>query len=42
MLPDWCAQTDLDLRGEDALGFAAAARALAEALELGEWRYDAR
>ncbi len=27
---------------DEVLGFAAAARALAQALELGEWRYDAR
>jgi len=42
VLPAWSAQTDLDLRGDQALGFAAAARGLAEALELGDWRYDAR
>jgi hypothetical protein len=42
VLPAWSAQTDLDLRDDEALGFAAAARALAEALELGDWRYDAR
>ncbi len=42
VLPAWSAQTDLDLRDDEALGFATAARALAEALELGQWRYDAR
>jgi hypothetical protein len=42
VLPAWSAQTRLDLRDDEALGFAAAARALAEALELGDWRYDAR
>jgi len=42
VLPAWSAQTDLDLRDDEALGFAAAARALAEALDLGDWRYDAR
>ncbi len=40
--PCWSAQTGLDLRDDDALGFAAAARALAAALELGDWRRDAR
>src|SRR5712692_4257698 len=42
VLPAWSAQTDLDLRDDEALGFATAARALAEALELGQRRYDAR
>jgi hypothetical protein len=42
VLPAWSARTDLDLRDDEALGFAAAARALAEALELRDWRYDAR
>ena len=41
VLPAWSARTSLDLSGE-ALGFAAAARAIAGALELREWRYDAR
>jgi hypothetical protein len=41
VLPAWSAQTSLDLSGEE-LGFAAAARILAEALELGKWYYDAR
>jgi hypothetical protein len=42
VLPAWSARTDVDLRGDEALGFAAAARVLAEALELAEWWYDAR
>jgi len=42
VLPAWSARTDVDLRGDEALGFAAAARALADALELEDWRYDAR
>jgi hypothetical protein len=42
VLPAWSALTALDLRGDEALGFAAAARVLAGALELGQWRYEAR
>src|SRR5712692_5928472 len=42
VLPAWSARTDVDLRDDEALGFAAAARVLAEALELAEWWYDAR
>jgi hypothetical protein len=42
VLPAWSARTDLDLPDDEALGFAAAARALAEALELAEWWCDAR
>ena len=42
VLPAWSARTSLDLGHDEVLGFAAAARALAQALELGEWRYDAR
>jgi hypothetical protein len=42
VLPAWSARTDLDLGGDAALGFAAAARVIAEALELGDWPYDAR
>jgi len=42
VLPAWSARTSLDLGHDEVLGFEAAARALAQALELGEWRYDAR
>lgn len=42
MPPAWSALTALDLRGDEALGVAAAARVLARALELGQWRYEAR
>jgi hypothetical protein len=42
VLPAWSARTDLELAGDEALGFTAAARVLAGALELAEWRYDAR
>jgi hypothetical protein len=42
VLPAWSARTDVDLRDDEALGFAAAARVLAEALEFAEWWYDAR
>jgi hypothetical protein len=42
VLPAWSAHTDVDLCGDQALGFAAAARALADSLELADWRYDAR
>ena len=42
VLPAWSAQTELDLGSEQALGFGPAARVLAGALELGDWRYDAR
>jgi len=42
VLPALSAHTGLDLRDDEALGFATAARALAEALELADWRYDAR
>jgi hypothetical protein len=42
VLPAWSARTDVDPRDDEALGFAAAARVLAEALELAEWWYDAR
>lgn len=35
VLPAWSAQTDVDLRDDEALGFTAAARAVAEALAPG-------
>lgn len=42
VLPAWSARTDVDLAGEAALGFAAVAQVLAEALELAESVYEAR
>ncbi len=42
VLPAWSAETDLDLADDAELGFAAAARIIAEALELKEWYYKAR
>jgi hypothetical protein len=42
VLPAWTAKTELDLHDDEALGFPAAARTLVSALELGEWRYEAR
>ncbi|MBV9660529.1 MAG: hypothetical protein JO337_05165 [Acidimicrobiales bacterium] len=42
IMPAWSAATDLDLARAAGLGFGAAAAVLARALELTEWRYDAR
>jgi hypothetical protein len=42
VLPAWSAETDLDLADDEALGCAAAAWVIAAAVELKDWRYEAR
>lgn len=42
IMPAWSAQTKLDLGGSAELGFGVAAPAIARALRMAEWRYDAR
>jgi hypothetical protein len=42
IMPAWSAHTDLDLAGPAELGFGAAAAAIARALELSDWYYQAR
>jgi hypothetical protein len=42
IMPAWSANTDLDLAEPAELGFGAAAAAIARALELSHWYYDAR
>jgi hypothetical protein len=41
ILPAWSANTNLNLSADEALGFPAAARALAKALDLARFQYEA-
>lgn len=42
IMPAWSAKSDIGLTGAAGLGFGAAAAAIARALELVDWRYEAR
>ena len=42
IIPAWSAETNLNLGASPELGFEAAAGAIARALEMGDWLYDAR